>query len=71
MHKVSSLLILISLIILIIVFSLNLYGHYAVSNSNAAPLFSPLWWTRWFPLYASGAALLLVGLVLRVSGQGR
>ncbi|WP_213927685.1 hypothetical protein, partial [Serratia marcescens] len=69
--KVSSLFIFISLIILIIAFSLNLYGHYATSNSNAVPLFSPLWWTRWFPLYASGAALLLIGLVLRVSGRGR
>ncbi|NDJ40597.1 hypothetical protein GXN80_18140 [Serratia marcescens] len=71
MHKVSSLFIFISLIILIIAFSLNLYGHYATSNSNAVPLFSPLWWTRWFPLYASGATLLLIGLVLRVSGRGR
>ena len=66
MAKVSNLLLL-SAAMLAIAAGLNTYSGYAPADPNSTPLFSPLWWTRWFPLYASGAALLLVGLVLRVT----
>ena len=71
MTTVSNLLLFIGLAMLAIAAGLNTYSGYAPADPNSTPLFSPLWWTRWFPLYASGAALLLVGLVLRVSGKGR
>ncbi|HAT2868468.1 TPA: hypothetical protein I8374_002933 [Serratia marcescens] len=71
MTTVSNLLLFIGLTMLAIAAGLNAYSGYAPADPNSTPLFSPLWWTRWFPLYASGAALLLVGVVLRVSGRGR
>ncbi|MNG74339.1 hypothetical protein D3C79_328190 [compost metagenome] len=71
MGKLSSLLIFIGLILFAIAFSLNLYGSYAANHANGAPVFSAHWWARWFPLYASGAALLFVGLVLRLTGKAR
>ncbi len=71
MHKVSNLLVFIGLAGLAIAFALNLYSSYAASNANSAPLFSTNWWARWFPLYASGAALLFIGLVLRLTGGAR
>jgi hypothetical protein len=71
MTKASNLLLFIGLAMLTIATCLNTYSSYASSPPNNTPLFSSLWWTRWFPLYASGAALLLVGLVLRISGRVR
>jgi hypothetical protein len=61
MTTVSNLLLFIGLTMLAIAAGLNTYSGYAPADPNSTPLFSPLWWTRWFPLYASGAALLLVG----------
>lgn len=69
MTKVSNLLIFVGLIIFAIAFSLNIYSGSVASNHNNAPLFSTHWWARWFPLYASGAALLFIGLVLRLTGR--
>jgi hypothetical protein len=66
---VSNLLLFIGLAMLAIAAGLNTYSGYASADPNSTPLFSSLWWTRWFPLYASGAALLLVGVVLRVSAR--
>ncbi|EMH4107028.1 hypothetical protein RGI85_000884 [Serratia marcescens] len=71
MAKVSNLLLFIGLVMFAIAVTLNIYSGYTSADPNSTPLFSPLWWTRWFPLYASGAALLLVGLVLRVTAKGR
>lgn len=71
MATVSNLLVFISLAMLAIAAGLNIYSGYASADPNNAPLFSPIWWTRWFPLYASGAALLFVGLVLRLTDKAR
>ncbi|HIE4240479.1 hypothetical protein [Serratia marcescens] len=71
MTTISNLLLFIGLVMFAITAGLNTYSGYASADPNSAPLFSPLWWTCWFPLYASGAALLLIGLVLRFSGRGR
>ncbi|WP_421506780.1 hypothetical protein [Erwinia rhapontici] len=71
MHKVSNLLVFIGLVSLAIVLALNLYSSYATSQINSAPLFSTNWWARWFPVYASGIALIFIGLVLRLTGGAR
>ncbi|QKO40251.1 hypothetical protein F0335_17830 [Serratia marcescens] len=71
MMTVSNLLIFIGLVMFAITAGLNTYSGYASAAPNSTPLFSPLWWTRWFPLYASGAALLLVGGVLRLADKTR
>lgn len=71
MHKVSNLLIFIGLISFAIVFGLNLYASYSASHVNSAPLFSGNWWSRWFPIYASGITLLFIGVVLRLTGGAR
>lgn len=71
MHKVSNLLVFIGLVSFAIALAVNLYGSYAVSHVNSAPLFSTNWWARWFPIYASGIALLFIGLVLRLTGRAR
>lgn len=71
MYKVSNLLVFIGLISLAIVLALNLYSSYSTSHINSAPLFSTNWWARWFPVYASGIALIFIGLVLRLSGGAR
>lgn len=71
MHKVSNLLVFIGLISFAIALALNLYSGYAASHVNSAPLFSNNWWARWFPIQASGIALLFVGLVLRLTGGSR
>ncbi|HBB6706426.1 TPA: hypothetical protein F6U86_003606, partial [Serratia marcescens] len=55
MTTVSNLLLFIGLAMLAIAAGLNTYSGYAPADPNSTPLFSPLWWTRWFPLYASGA----------------
>ncbi|BEN79423.1 hypothetical protein SMKC082_28330 [Serratia marcescens] len=54
MTTVSNLLLFIGLAMLAIAAGLNTYSGYAPADPNSTPLFSPLWWTRWFPLYASG-----------------
>ncbi|MGQ6308097.1 hypothetical protein ACUNFT_04740 [Serratia sp. IR-2025] len=71
MTTVSNLLLFIGLAMLAIAAGLNTYSGYAPADPNSTPLFSPLWWTRWFPLYAGGAALLLGGVGLGVAGRGR
>ncbi|MBD8164134.1 hypothetical protein [Erwinia persicina] len=71
MYKVSNLLVFIGLISLAIVLALNLYSSYATSHINSAPLFSTNWWARWFPVYASGIALIFIGLMLRLTGGAR
>lgn len=71
MHKVSNLLIFISMIYFAITVALNLYSSYVATNAGSTPVFSQNWWVRWFPLYALGVALLLVGLVLRLAGPVR
>lgn len=68
MNKVSNLFIFIGLASFAIALALNLYSSYAASHANSAPLFSTNWFTRWFPLYASGAIILFIGLVLRLTG---
>ncbi|MBD8215693.1 hypothetical protein [Erwinia persicina] len=71
MYKVSNLLVFIGLISLAIVLALNLYSSYATSHINSTPLFSTNWWARWFPVYASGIALIFIGLMLRLTGGAR
>jgi len=71
MKTTSNLLVFIGIISLAIALTLNFYGSYAASNAGSAPLFSTNWWARWFPLYASGSALLFAGLVLRLIGKTR
>lgn len=71
MHKISNLLIVIGLIYFAITVALNLYSSYVATNAGSAPVFSWNWWARWFPLYASGATLLLVELMLRLAGPVR
>lgn len=48
MAKVSNLLLFIGLAMLAIAAGLNTYSGYAPADPNSTPLFSPLWWTRWF-----------------------
>ncbi|CAI0714270.1 MULTISPECIES: hypothetical protein [Serratia] len=71
MTTASNLLLFIGLAMFAIAAALNIYSGYTTAAPNSASLFSTLWWARWFPLYASGATLLLVGLVLRLSGKAR
>ncbi|WP_380183498.1 hypothetical protein [Kalamiella sp. sgz302252] len=71
MIRTSNLLVFIGLISLAIALTLNIYGSFAASNANSAPLFSTNWWARWFPIYASGIAMLFIGLVLRLAGKAR
>lgn len=67
MHKVSGLLLIIGLVMFAVALALNIYSSYTASNANGASLFSTSWWARWFPLYASGAALLFIGVILRLT----
>lgn len=71
MNRAANLLVFIGLISLAIALALNFYGSYAASNANSAPLFSTNWWARWFPIYASGTAMLFIGLVLRLTARTR
>ncbi|WP_075181990.1 hypothetical protein [Pantoea sp. 1.19] len=69
MRNIATLFMVIGLAGLLVAGGLNLYAACFAANRDAAPLFSTLWWTRWFPLYLSGLSLLGIGLVWRVSGR--